>query len=105
LSGNLLAWLSSSAMAQARIIHCGDYDPVGLDEYLRLKAACPGRIKLHFPSGLEDLLSRYGKKELLLGNNAAILARLRKVEDHDVRTLVKLIDLYGVGLEQEALLF
>ncbi len=105
LSGRILNWFSSRAMLQARIIHCGDYDPVGLDEYLRLKAACGERAALYLPPNLEDLMSRYGKKDLLLGSSAAILARLRKTEDKEVRQIVKLIDRYGVGLEQEVLLF
>jgi hypothetical protein len=105
LSGRILDWLSSPAMALARIIHCGDYDPVGLDEYLRLKAACPERARLYLPPNLESLLSRYGKGDLLLGSNVAILARLRKSEDLDVRRIVEMIDRFGVGLEQEILLF
>ena len=103
LNGRILDWLSSPAMAQTRMMHCGDYDPVGLDEYLRIKAACPGRVELYLPSNLEDLLSRYGKEELL-ASSAAVLARLRKIEDHEVRRVVTLMDQYGVGLEQEVLL-
>ncbi|MDK9706398.1 MAG: DUF2220 family protein [Desulforhopalus sp.] len=104
LSGRILNWLSSPAMAHALIIHCGDYDPVGLDEYLRLRIACADRAKLYLPSSLEDLMSRYGKKDLLSGSNAEILVRLRKTEDQEVRRVVELIDRYGVGLEQEVLL-
>lgn len=103
LSGRILNWLSSPAMAQARILHCGDYDPVGLDEYLRIKAACPGRAELYLPSNLEDLLSRFGKKDLL-GSSTAVLARLRTSEDQEVRRVVTLMDRYGMGLEQEVLL-
>ncbi|MCF8055836.1 MAG: hypothetical protein K9K37_04245 [Desulfocapsa sp.] len=103
LSGRILNWLASPAMMQARIVHCGDYDPVGLDEYLRIKMACPERTKLHLPSNLENLLSRYGKRELLK-SSAAVLSRLRKTDDQEVRRVVKLMDQYGVGLEQEALL-
>jgi len=103
LSGRVLNWLSSLAMEQARIIHCGDYDPVGLDEYLRLKTSCPGRSELFQPSNLVDLFAQYGKRELLAGN-AAVLARLRKTEDQEVRRIVKLMDRYGAGLEQEVLL-
>ncbi|MCK9264319.1 MAG: DUF2220 family protein [Desulfobulbaceae bacterium] len=103
LSGRVLDWLSSPAMEQARIIHCGDYDPVGLDEYLRLKTSCPGRSELFLPSNLADLFARYGKRELLAGN-AAVLARLRKTEDQEVRRIVKLMDRCGAGLEQEVLL-
>jgi hypothetical protein len=105
LSGRILSWLASPAMMQARIIHCGDYDPVGLDEYLRLKAACGERAALYLPPNLEELMSRYGKRALLQGSNASILARLRKTEDQEVQRIVKMIDRYGVGLEQEVLLF
>ncbi|MGB3221861.1 MAG: Wadjet anti-phage system protein JetD domain-containing protein [Desulforhopalus sp.] len=105
LSDRVLNWLSSPAMARAGIIHCGDYDPVGLDEFLRLKEACSGRTTLYLPANLEELLSRYGKRDLLLGNSATILARLRKTEDQEVRQIVELIDRYGVGLEQEILLY
>lgn len=50
LSGRVLDWLSSPAMAQTQILHCGDYDPVGLDEYLRIKAALPERTELYLPA-------------------------------------------------------
>jgi hypothetical protein len=103
LSARVLDWLSSPAMAGVRIVHCGDYDPVGLDEYLRLRAICPGRTELFLPQDLEELLSRYGKKELLSAS-AAVLDRLRKTPDPQVRRVVTLMDRYGVGLEQEALL-
>ncbi len=102
LSGRVLDWLSSPAMARTRIMHYGDYDPVGLDEYLRIKAARPERTELYLPSNLEELLSLYGKRELL-HSSAAVLARLRKTEDQEVRRVVTLMDQYGVGLEQEAL--
>jgi hypothetical protein len=103
LHGKILDWLSSPAMAHCRIIHCGDYDPVGLDEYVRIKAACPERTRLHLPSNLEELLSRYGKRDLL-DSSSAVFARLRKSSDQEVRRVVSLMDQYGVGLEQEALL-
>ena len=90
-------------MVRASILHCGDYDPVGLDDYLRVKTACPGRTTLYLPANLEDLLVRYGKKELLQ-SSTAVLARLRKIEDQEVRQIVRLLDQHGVGLEQEALL-
>nr|MBF0221336.1 hypothetical protein [Desulfobulbaceae bacterium] len=103
LNSKVLAWLASPAMQHARIIHCGDYDPVGLDEFLRLQSACPGRTELFIPPDLESLLSRYGKKELI-SDNIAILARLRKNADPQVRFVVELINRWGVGLEQEVLL-
>lgn len=103
LNSKVLTWLASPAMEHARLIHCGDYDPVGLDEFLRLKAVCPGRTEIYLPPDLESLLSRYGKKELLI-DNVAILERLRKSDDQQVRLIVKMMDHWGVGLEQEVLL-
>jgi len=36
LSSRALNWLASNVMSGALLLHCGDYDPVGLDEFLRL---------------------------------------------------------------------
>jgi len=77
--------------------------PVWMDEFLRLRAACPGRTAMYMPPDLEGLLSRYGKQELI-SDSGAILARLRKNDDPQVRYVVELMDRWGVGLEQEVLL-
>ncbi len=103
LSGRVLDWLASPPMSACPIVHCGDYDPVGLDEYLRLSGACPGRARLHQPADLAGLFARYGKRELV-EKGQAVLRRLRKSADPDVQAVVALMDRYGAGLEQEALL-
>jgi len=103
LSGRILDWLASPGMLQASILHCGDYDPVGLDEYLQIKIVCLGRTKLYLPANLDVLLTRYGKK-VLLQSSSSVLDRLRKTDDQEVRQIIKLLDQYGVGLEQETLL-
>ena len=41
MSARLLKWLASPEMEQCHIIHWGDYDPVGVYQYLRLADACP----------------------------------------------------------------
>jgi hypothetical protein len=96
-------WLASPAMMGARYLHLGDYDPVGLDEYLKLKIACPGRVELHVPPDFEERLKRFGK-EALLSDSAAVLARLRRAPDPEVSAIVGALDRHGRGLEQEALL-
>jgi hypothetical protein len=103
LSQNIIDWLASPEMARTQIIHFGDYDPVGLDEYLRLKKARPLRTKLYMPEDIEDLIARYGNKALV-SNSAAVLRRLRKAEDADVAKVVGMLDRHGAGLEQEILL-
>jgi hypothetical protein len=103
IGANVLDWINSPGMIEARVVHFPDYDPVGMDEYLRIKRACPERTKLFLPADLEKLFSRYGKSQLL-HDSCAILARLRKRTESEVLYVVALMDRFGVGLEQEALL-
>ncbi len=103
MSQRIVGWLSSAAMGGAQIIHFGDYDPVGLDEYLRLKQERPRRTALYVPGNLEDLLKKYGKRQLL-DDSQAVFQRIRKSKDSDVARIVKMMDRWGVGLEQEVLL-
>ena len=103
IGANILDWLNSPEMVDVEVVHFPDYDPVGMDEYLRIKRSCPGRAKLFLPADLEKLFSRYGKAQLLR-DSSAILARLRKNHDSEVFYVVELMDRFGVGLEQEALL-
>jgi len=103
IGADVLEWLKSPEMIEARVVHFPDYDPVGMDEYQRIKCACQERAKLFHPGDLEKLFIRFGKAQLL-SDNSAVLARLRKSVDNDVRTVVELMDRFGVGLEQEALL-
>lgn len=103
IAAELLEWLNAPGMIESRVVHFPDYDPVGMDEYLRIKRACPQRAELFRPPDLEGLFSRYGKARLL-HDSSAVLARLRKSNDGDVLDVVQLMDRFGVGLEQEALL-
>lgn len=103
IGANVLHWLGSSGMIGVKIVHFPDYDPVGMDEYLRIKRACPERTELFLPIDLEKLFVRFGKGKLL-HDNRVILARLRKSADREVRYVVELMDRFGSGLEQEALL-
>lgn len=103
LSSLALDWLASEELARCSFVHCGDYDPVGLDEFLRLKARIGERVRLHLPANLKELVAQYGKKNLLLGS-AALLMRLRNAPDALVREVVAILDEANCGLEQEILL-
>jgi len=103
LSDLALHWLASPELSTCRLLHCGDYDPVGLDEYLRLKARVGDRVRLHVPENLGDLVATYGRPELLR-DSAGVLQRLRASGDPAVRQVVRLLDETGCGLEQEVLL-
>ncbi|MCK5132877.1 MAG: hypothetical protein KAR40_12070 [Candidatus Sabulitectum sp.] len=103
ISRLLLSWLSSQEMSDCSIVHYGDYDPVGLDEYLRIKEQCPGRTSLFIPENLEVLFKKYGNTELIR-KSTSVLGRLRVSNDHDVRLVISLVHKYNCGLEQEILL-
>ncbi len=103
LSDLAIRWLAAPEMGSCTVVHLGDYDPVGLDEYLRLKTVLGSRVSLHVPPGFERLVRTYGKAGLLTAS-PAVMARLREACDPDVRAVCRIIDETGLGLEQEALL-
>lgn len=103
-SHRLLAWLASQPMSECSYLHWGDYDPVGTLEYLRLREACPERVRMHIPDELEKLVARYGKRGLLI-DQADELHRLRHfADDSAVAQLIDVWDRHQRGLEQELLL-
>lgn len=104
LSQRLRGWLAAQTVSARPIElwHCGDYDAAGLSDYLALRAA-GARVHLFVPAQLGDLLQRYGKPALVLGN--AELDRLRRqFADPDVERVCALLQAHGCGLEQELLL-
>ena len=101
VDGKLLDWLA--AMPAVEVVHAGDYDPVGLDEYLRVVAALPGRTRLFVPDDFELRLVRFGNRDLL-ARSAAVLERVRRNRQEEVRAVLAVMDRHGLGLEQEALL-
>lgn len=103
LSDLALTWIQSPELSQCRFIHCGDYDPVGLDEFLRLKTVIGERARLHLPANLRELIVKCGRHELLR-DSESVLKRLRGTSDPSVRQVVNILDETGCGLEQEVLL-
>ena len=99
MSVRLLNFLAGASFS---IVHFGDYDPVGLQEYLRLSACCPGRATLYVPEDLEALVVKYGRPELLR-DSVGVLARLRQATDPAVRRVLTCLEGTGFGLEQEVL--
>lgn len=104
LSERVVQWLAGETMGATELTHFGDYDPVGLAEYLRLRHSCGPRTALFIPPDLPLLMHRFGKHSLLSGRNADLMRKLRAEADPTVRAVVALIDATGCGLEQEALL-
>jgi hypothetical protein len=104
MSDRLMTWLSGQEMASCSITHWGDYDPFGVNEYLRLVRACGSRVSAHAPREVDDLLVKFGKRKLVI-DQARYLDRLRPHQaDPYVRRMTKLFDTYRRGLEQEIFL-
>ena len=98
----VLNWIAS--MPSVRVLHVGDYDPVGLDEFLRVRTALPdGRASLFVPRDFEERLVKYGKVDLLL-RSVAVLERARRDGPDEVQEVLAVMDRHGKALEQEALL-
>ncbi len=103
LSDRVIAWLASPLMEACSVIHCGDYDPAGLQEYLRLREAMGSRAGLYVPDNIERLLKKYGRAGLVR-NQAHILSGIRSCAVPEVLDVLDIIERYGLGLEQEVLL-
>lgn len=100
LDGRVLEWLAAQDDVQA--LHVGDYDPVGLDEYLRLRAAFAERAALHVPDDLDERVGRYGQHQVLV-RSLAVYNRVRRQADDRVKAVLETLDRHGRGLEHEAL--
>jgi hypothetical protein len=104
-SNRLLDWLAAQIAPDFQLLHLPDYDPVGLDEFIRLQEKLGPRVRLHLPENLADLFARHGNRELLQKpSTQTLLARLRRHLDKDVCAVLALIENHNAGLEQEALL-
>lgn len=97
----LLLWLST--MPSARVVQVADFDPVGIDEYLRTRAVLGDRATLFVPDDLMSLTARFGNSELL-ARSVAVLSRVRNSSDPAVQSVIAVLDKCGKGLEQEGLL-
>ncbi len=103
LSGRVIKWLASPLMADCSVLHCGDYDPAGLQEFIRLWKGVGERASLYVPEDLEELIRKYGKPELLHAQRH-LLPSVRSCTHQQVRDVCNLLEHYSMGLEQEVLL-
>lgn len=101
LRSEFIEWLGGQPSIQ--VLHFGDYDPVGLEEFCRLKAVLDDRVRLFIPDGIEDLFRRFSARHLLeAAGNRSVLARLRRGVSPEMDRILKLLMAYG-PLEQEAI--
>jgi len=104
LSGIALDTFASNAMQGCAYLHCPDYDPVGLAEYVRYRKRLGDRIQLYVPENLRALLQTYGKPGLLQGRNGKIMQVLRREGGAGIDQIVQWMDEANAGLEQEILI-
>jgi hypothetical protein len=99
MSERFLRWLEFQTFD---IVHFGDYDPVGLQEFIRLKERYGCQATLYVPENLAGLVQRYGKPELLK-DSSAILSGLRSTNESEIYEVLQCLENFGQGLEQEIL--
>jgi hypothetical protein len=105
LSKRVITWLAAQTGAGLEIVHVGDYDPTGLEEYRRLRKACGKNVSLFLLPNLKQLFHDYSDPSLIKrARSQALLQRLRLVEDVALRTVLGYIDDENAGLEHEGLL-
>ena len=78
LSERVIEWLASEGMSGCPVVHWGDYDPVGCLEYLRLRAKCGDRTRMHLPGAVAEMLTRF-EPQL----RAACVGQVSEIADGD----------------------
>jgi hypothetical protein len=108
ISDRLIACLRNSSFSAPPLLHAPDYDPVGLSDYLRLRAALGDRVELWVPHDLELRFATFGNRELITGKprNRSLLEQLSTTRwpCEASSRVFRLIKETGSGLEQESLL-
>lgn len=102
MSRRMISWLASESMFLSQVVHFGDYDPVGLNEFTRLDQALGDRVSLFIPSEIEVLFNTYSNPYLLT-KSAWLLPCLRSSHRLEVQRVLQLMAEYGGGLEHEVL--
>ncbi|WP_149526704.1 DUF7281 domain-containing protein [Sphingobacterium hotanense] len=99
-SKDLLKWLQS---IPNNYLHYGDFDYAGINIYINeYKRELGERAKFFIPDNLELLLSSYGSKALYDRQNLNV--DVGEIKETGVIDLIRLIQLYKKGLEQEVLI-
>lgn len=112
VSERLITCLARSQLGQTPLLHLPDYDPVGLDDYLRLKQQLGERVRLFVPSDLEQRFERFSATSLITEKRRnrelleKFMAERPKPADWpcaESAQVFQLIRHHGAGLEQESL--
>jgi hypothetical protein len=92
-----------------KLIHCGDYDYVGLLEFARILAICPS-ASLYKPANLFELLQQYGNDALLkkqVKQHKILIKKINKLPNsigkQQLVTVYQMLQTTAKALEQEGL--
>jgi hypothetical protein len=91
----------ASKLTAETIVHWGDYDLVGLNEYALIKAVHPNTI-MHIPDDIAALTEKYGRPADTLQKKSGELEQLLRC-DPVAQQVFKIWSEKGLFLEQEAL--
>jgi hypothetical protein len=106
MSRRVMAWVTRLGVGTDRaLVHLGDYDPVGLHEYLKLRDGWGDRVRLNMPPDLGEAFKALSSEDIMLKDrNQDLLVRLAAREANlpaDAKAVLALIRQYSAGLEQE----
>ena len=107
LDSRVIQWISNSKNVN-KVIHLGDYDAVGLQEFHRLDSQIEQPVEFFLPSQLTlEHFTKFGKKNLVAsGRNLEAFKQVQSYPSQDIgfNRAIDLIRESGRGLEQEILL-
>jgi hypothetical protein len=96
-SKDLIKWLCK---IPNNYLHFGDFDFAGLNIYINeYKKNLQGKSTFFLPPNIERLLSSKGNRDNY--HNQTIQFDINEIEEENIFTLLKLIEKYKKGLEQE----
>lgn len=96
-SKDFLKWLQS---IPNNYLHFGDFDYAGIGIYLNeYKKVLGNKAKFFIPSNIEEMIEKYGNKELYLNQN--INYDENNIAERNLQDLITIIDKHKKGLEQE----
>ncbi len=94
---DLIKWLQA---IPNNYLHFGDFDFAGLNIYCNeYKRHLKEKAKFFLPPDIEKLISTRGNRDNY--DNQTILFNKNEIEEEDILTLLRLIEKYKKGLEQE----
>lgn len=102
IKADVLRWLLRVLPNSVGVEHMGDFDLVGLSEFMRVRSVFGRRARLWVPANLSDLF-RYGNPKLFEKQDRSHLTEYLADVDPSVRMVAELIQRTGSCLEQEIL--